>query len=118
RHTWDRTVPDEHIRFTLIEAADRVLPALPPKISNNVGALLHSINVDVLLGERIVEADAGGFRTASGRYVAAETKVWAAGIRAPDFLAGFGGLETNGINQLMVRPTLQTTRDDNIFALG
>ena len=29
-----------------------------------------------------------------------------------------GGLETNRINQLVVEPTLQTTRDPNIFAIG
>ena len=28
------------------------------------------------------------------------------------------GLETNRINQLVVRQTLQTTRDEHIFALG
>jgi NADH dehydrogenase len=44
--------------------------------------------------------------------------VWATGIKAADFLKDLGGLETNRINQLVVRPTLQTTRDDNVFALG
>jgi NADH dehydrogenase len=44
--------------------------------------------------------------------------VWAAGIKAPDFLAGIDGLETDRSNRLVVRPTLQTTRDDDIFALG
>jgi NADH dehydrogenase len=44
--------------------------------------------------------------------------VWAAGVRAPDVLKELGGLESNRINQLVVRPTLQTTRDDNIFAIG
>lgn len=117
-HGMDRPLSSRDVRFTLIEAADRVLPALPAKISANVEALLQSIDVEVLPNERIVEADAGGFRTASGHYVAAETKVWAAGIRAPDVLANLGGLETNGINQLIVRPTLQTTHDDNIFAFG
>ncbi len=28
------------------------------------------------------------------------------------------GLETNRINQLVVKPTLQTSRDDMIFAIG
>jgi NADH dehydrogenase len=28
------------------------------------------------------------------------------------------GLETNRLNQLVVRPTLQTTRDDRVFAIG
>ena len=44
--------------------------------------------------------------------------VWAAGIKAPDFLANIAGLETNRINQLVMRATLQTTRDHRIFALG
>ena len=44
--------------------------------------------------------------------------MWAAGVKAPDFLKDIGGLETNRNNQLVVRPTLQTTRDDRIFAIG
>ena len=44
--------------------------------------------------------------------------VWAAGVKAPDFLRDLDGLETNRINQLVVKPTLQTTRDHDIFALG
>ena len=39
----------------------------------------------------------------------AELIVWAAGVKAPDFLKGIGGLETNRINQLVVTGTLQTT---------
>jgi NADH:ubiquinone reductase (H+-translocating) len=33
-------------------------------------------------------------------------------------LKDIAGLETNRINQLVVRQTLQTTRDDDIFAIG
>ena len=44
--------------------------------------------------------------------------VWAAGVKAPDVLKELDGLETNRINQLIVLPTLQTTRDANIFAFG
>jgi NADH dehydrogenase len=47
----------------------------------------------------------------------AELVVWAAGVRAPDFLKSLD-LETNRLNQLIVRPTLQTTRDDDVFAIG
>jgi NADH dehydrogenase len=48
----------------------------------------------------------------------AELVVWAAGVKAPDFLKDLAGLESNRINQLVVRPTLQTTRDDDVFAIG
>ena len=57
-------------------------------------------------------------RLADGRLLPAELIVWAAGVKAPDFLKDLAGLETNRINQLVVRPTLQTTRDEDIFAIG
>jgi NADH dehydrogenase len=56
--------------------------------------------------------------TADGRVIPASIKVWAAGIKAPDFLQNLDGLESNRINQLVVRTTLQTTLDDDIFVLG
>jgi NADH dehydrogenase len=117
-HGLERPPTDEEIRFTLIEAADRVLPALPPRISKDVAATLDRIGVQVLVNERITKADAGGFHMQSGKYVEAEMKVWAAGVRAHEFLAHLDDLETNEINQLKVRRTLQTTRDDAIFAFG
>ena len=55
---------------------------------------------------------------ADGEFIAAELVVWSAGVKAPDVLQDFGGLETNRINQLVVLPTLQTTRDPDIFAIG
>ena len=39
-------------------------------------------------------------------------------MKAPPFLQGLGGLETTRTNQLVVTPTLQTTRDPDIFAMG
>jgi len=59
-----------------------------------------------------------GIRLADGREIESELVVWAAGVKAPDFLKDFSGLETNRINQLVVHDTLQTTRDPDIFALG
>ena len=61
---------------------------------------------------------AAGVQLANGETVPAELVVWAAGVKAPAFLAQLDGLETNSINQLVVKPTLQTTGDDTIFAIG
>jgi NADH dehydrogenase len=55
---------------------------------------------------------------ANGERVEADLKVWAAGVKAPDFMKDIAGLETDRDNRLVVRRTLQTTRDDRIFALG
>jgi NADH dehydrogenase len=57
-------------------------------------------------------------RLCDGRLIPAELVIWAAGIRAPDLMRDLDGLEINGMNQLCVGPTLQTTRDEDIFAIG
>lgn len=114
----DRVDPDKDMQVTVIEAADRVLPALPPRLSQATQALLVKLGVNVLTNAKVAEVLRDGVRLADGRMLPAELVVWAAGVKAPDFLKEIGGLESNRINQLVVRPTLQTTRDDNVFAMG
>lgn len=114
----DHISVDNDLRISIIEASDRILPALPARLSNMTEEALKEIHVDVLTGHRINEATKEGFITDKGGLIPAEIKVWAAGIKAPDFLNEIDGLETNKINQLIVKPTLETTHDENIFALG
>ncbi len=114
----DEVRPDTDVKITIIEASDRILPALPPRLSEKVNEALVELNIDTCTNQRIIEATADGFKTESGKFIPAEIKVWAAGIKAPDFLKDLDGLETNQINQLVVKTTLQTTQDDNIFAFG
>ncbi len=72
----------------------------------------------VLTQTMVTSADKQGLHTKSGEVIEADLMVWAAGIKAPDFMKEIGGLETNRINQLVVEPTLQTTRDATIYAIG
>lgn len=114
----DRINPEQDIKITIVEAAPKILPALSERLSGAVLELLKKLKVEVLTGERVTEVSAHGVKTATGRDIAAELVVWAAGIKAPDFLKDIGGLETNRINQIVVEQTLQTARDANIFAFG
>ena len=110
--------PDKHIRITVIDAAPRILPALPERLSEATAKLLRKLEVDLFTGERVSRVTPEGVHTESGLCVPAELVVWAAGIKAPDFLAGLDGLETNRGNQLLVKTTLQTTLDPDVFAFG
>ncbi|MEQ1766595.1 MAG: NAD(P)/FAD-dependent oxidoreductase, partial [Methylotenera sp.] len=114
----DKINPDRDIQISLIEANGRVLPALPPKLSNSVELELSKLRVHLYTGERVTEVTDKGVQTHSGRFIPSALVVWAAGIKAPDFLHEIDGLETNRINQLIVNRTLQTTLDENIFAFG
>lgn len=114
----NRINPDRDIKLTIIESAPRVLPSLPEEMALIVQRQLTDLNISLELGETVTKVGENVVYTQNGRSIDAELIVWAAGIKAPDCLKNVDGLETNGINQLVVRPTLQTTLDDNIFALG
>jgi NADH dehydrogenase len=106
------------LNVTLVEAGERILPALPPRISGAAHQELTKLGVRVLTQTMVTSADKNGLNTKSGEFIDADLMVWAAGIKAPDFMKDIAGLETNRINQLVVEPTLQTTRDPNIYAIG
>jgi len=114
----DRIDPDKDIQVSVIEAAQRILPALPERLSGATHNLLTNLGVSVLTNSKVSEVQENGIRLADGRFIASELVVWAAGVKAADYLNNMDGLETNRLNQLIVLPTLQTTRDPCIFALG
>ncbi len=113
----ERIDAERDIRITLIEAGPRVLPVLPERLSKSTLELLEKLRIQVLINARVTAVEAANVLIADGRRIPAELTVWAAGIKAPDFLKDLG-LETNKLNQLVVTPELQTTRDPDIFALG
>jgi len=114
----DRVDPEKDLKVALIEAAPRILPALSPRISTAAEALLSDLGVEVMTNAKVQQVEANKVVLSDGVEIPAELIVWAAGVKAPDFLKGIGGLETNHVNQLLVLPTLQTTLDPNIFAIG
>jgi NADH dehydrogenase len=114
----DRIDPLRDVHIVLIEAAERILPALPERISNATMDLLRGLGIEVRTGARVAEVRADGVVLANGDLIPSELVVWSAGVKAPDFLKDLDGLETNRINQLVVKDTLQTTRDPAIFAIG
>lgn len=114
----DTIDPAKDIRLHIIEAGPHILPALPLKLSNAAMRELHRLGVSVHVNQRVVEVSEQGIVSASGIIIPAAIKVWAAGIKAPEFLRNIAGLETNRIDQLVVKRTLQCTRDEDIFAIG
>jgi NADH dehydrogenase len=114
-HTLD---PRHDIGITLIEAGPRILPALPERVSTATAQLLGKLGITVLTEQRVLEVTPTALRTAGQAQIRADLTVWAAGIKAPAILAQLDGLEVNNLGQLNVRATLQSTLDDDVFALG
>lgn len=109
---------EKRLIVTLIEAGPRILPALPDKLAAAATAELEALGVRVLAGTKVTAATPDSIETENGERIPADIMVWAAGVKGADFLEHIGGLETTKSNQLVVHPTLQTSRDDRIFAIG
>jgi len=105
-------------QLTILERAARLLPGLPEELAESTESELAERGVAVRTGEAVSEITAAGVHTEAGELIPARFSVWAAGIRVQSFLSDLDGLETNRRVQLMVKRTLQTTLDENIFALG
>jgi len=110
--------PEKDLKIVIVDASPRLLQALPERLSSAVALELRKLDVEIHTNEKVVEISKEGVKMASGRFIPSSIVVWAAGIKAPDFLKEIDGLETNRGNQLVVQRTLQTTRDPAIFAMG
>ncbi|MGP1665206.1 MAG: NAD(P)/FAD-dependent oxidoreductase, partial [Rhodanobacter sp.] len=108
----------ENLDITLLEAGPRLLAALPERISHAVRKDLRQLGITVKTATAVARAEANGLYDSEGTLVPADVMVWAAGVRAPAFLRDLDGLESGRNDQLVVLPTLQTTRDPDVFALG
>ena len=114
----DRFDPERQIHISVIEAGPRILAGLTDYMAEATEKILRDLGIAILCNEKVVAVEAGNIRTASGKDIPADFTIWAAGIKCAEVLCDLDGLESNRINQLVVHATLQTTRDENIFALG
>ncbi|MBU2583465.1 MAG: NAD(P)/FAD-dependent oxidoreductase [Alphaproteobacteria bacterium] len=114
----DKVNPERDIKLTLIEAQPRILPALPPKLSGAAAGVLKGLGVELRTGSFVTEVSDKGVTLKTGEFIPSELVVWAAGVKAPDVLAKLDGLEVTKGNFLVIKETLETTGDPNIFALG
>jgi NADH dehydrogenase len=106
------------VRLTLVELGPRLLAGQPQAVADAVQRDLAGLGVNLRLRQRVTEVAAGHVVLEGGERVGADLTVWAAGIQGPPVLAQLDGLELGPRRQLVVRPTLQTSRDDAIFAIG
>ncbi|MGB7389670.1 NAD(P)/FAD-dependent oxidoreductase [Marinomonas sp.] len=108
----------KRVHVELVEAGDRILKALPERIANLASKELTRLGVKISESTRVVRADVGGYQTAEGALIEADLMIWAAGVKAPDFIKDIEGFETNRSNQIVVKGTLQAKDFDDVYVIG
>jgi NADH dehydrogenase len=109
--------PMRDVRITIIEGAPRVLAPLPERVSSAAAGLLAERGVRVLTDTRVTEIGPDHVTVLKGDVYPSDIVVWAAGIKAPDFLKNLG-LPTVKGGQLDVTGELVVKGFPDIYALG
>lgn len=105
------------LKVSVIEAGPLLLPRLPERIGISVQKELESIGVDVLTSTKIESAESDALITSEGTRIEAHISVWAAGVRAPGFLAD-SGLPVDNLGRVKVNPDLTLEGFPNIYGAG
>ncbi len=107
----------QRLKVTLIEAGPCILPALPEKLSDAARHELERLGVRVLTGTPVTEATQDDIIVRDGEHIAADLKVWAAGVKGTPVGGSTGGLDMTRGGQFIVTPDLMTS-DPRVFAMG
>jgi NADH dehydrogenase len=109
--------PQRDVRITLLEGAPRILAPLPERVAAAAHKLLEARGVTVVPSCRVTAIGADSVTDAAGVIYPASLCVWAAGIRAPEWLSQLG-LPVNKGGQIVVDGQLRAQGFEHIYALG
>jgi NADH dehydrogenase len=105
------------VRITLLEGAPRILAPLPERVSAAAARLLDQRAIRVVTDCRVNRIDAKQVSDNKGNVYPADLCVWAAGIRAPEFLGALGLPVAKG-GQIDVDAHLRVQGVPDVYALG
>ena len=117
RYGFSRINASKDVTITILEGAPSILPVLPESVSIAALRLLEQRSIKVVNNCRVVEISPKQVLDANGNQYKADLCVWAAGIKAPAWLAELG-LPVNKNNQLEVQGDLRVKGHADIFSLG
>src|SRR5437763_143822 len=105
------------VRVLLLEAADRLLAALPPRLREAGAETLWRKHVEVRFGATVADYDGARVSLKSGEVIPASTLIWAAGVKAVS-LTGRLGLPTAQQGRGAVDPTLEVPGHPGLAVIG
>ncbi|MBO9335358.1 MAG: NAD(P)/FAD-dependent oxidoreductase [Roseiflexus sp.] len=120
RHVMRKDYPMLDVRqahVVLVEATDRVLATFPESLQRAALDRLRRMGVDVRLNAPVADARPGALVFRDGTVLAAETIVWAAGVRASPLAEALGVALGRGA-RVKVEPTLTLPGHPEVFVIG
>jgi NADH dehydrogenase len=120
-----RAIRSHDARVVLVDAGDRVLPPFGEQLGRRARLDLERLGVQVVLGATVTDVDDRGLELTFGdgrtEHIAAETKVWAAGVSASPLartLAVQTGSALDRAGRVAVRPDLTLPGRPEVYVVG
>jgi len=111
-----RNIDTRDSRVVLIEGGAGVLASYPEHLQARAKTQLEELGVEVRLGQLVSQVDADGVVVGDER-IAAETVLWAAGVKAPALTATLG-VEIDRVGRVLVEPDCALPGHPEVFAIG
>jgi NADH dehydrogenase len=105
------------VRVVLLEGTDGLLPTLPQPLGVYARERLISMGVDVRLGALASRITREAVHLQDGTVIAADTTMWAAGVRG-DPQVEASGLPVTSKGRVRVLPTLQLPDHPEVYVVG
>ncbi len=112
-----RNLDTTSLQIVLAEGTDRLLPALPPELSERAKLDLEKLGVDVRPETFVTGIDDRGVTLQSGEVIPAANVVWAAGVCGAPVAEGLEGFARRD-KRVTVEPDLSLAGHSNVFAIG
>ncbi|RTL49652.1 MAG: NAD(P)/FAD-dependent oxidoreductase [Bradyrhizobiaceae bacterium] len=104
--------------ITLVDMANRILPAVDPATSKHAMKVLEKLGVNVVLGKGVDRVTADALHLSGGGIVPCEIKVWASGVAGHDVIGSLKGLTLSAGKRIVVDDHLACVGVSDIFAMG
>ncbi|HEY0219386.1 MAG TPA: NAD(P)/FAD-dependent oxidoreductase [Afipia sp.] len=104
--------------ITLVDMAQRILPAVDPGTSRHAMQVLEKLGVNVVLGKGVERVTQDALHLSGGGIVPCEIKVWASGVAGHDVIGTLKGLTLSHGNRIVVDDHLACIGVADIFAMG
>ncbi len=107
------------VSIKLIEATSHVLPMMSQDLQDEAVRVLREKGVEVMLDTQVVDYDGNVLTLKSGEKIPTSTVIWAAGVKAVDFIKNCGG-EYARDGRIWVEEDLlvKGAVNRNVFAIG
>ncbi|HKD23196.1 MAG TPA: NAD(P)/FAD-dependent oxidoreductase [Rhizomicrobium sp.] len=111
-----RNIDPRAARIILVEAGPRLLPILPPDLSDDARRRLERLGVEVRLDAPVTRVDDEGVLIGTER-IEARTVVWAAGVLASP-AADWIGAEHDRVGRILINSDMTVPNHPEIFVIG